>query len=229
MTEPTFKRNQMEGALHAVLNGPSKSARQRVGQEIPPKFRSCIKRLLELDLSGKASLEGTLAFFDARPAGSGVDVAYTPFNVFCLAIAIQLMQHGVKVSLCVPLVEENKAKLRSAFLEASASLETFGPQKILSGPSKADSVRGEADLIFLSIVMNEANRATSKEFSRYVAYGELVPKAEIHYGIKDYLAFFKAQIPANYRNIFTLELTELTARIHELLQVQPVRKRGPKP
>jgi len=66
------------------------------GDGPPPIFRTRIKRLLDLDRELDAGgLEvpspSTFAFIAPAEGGSGIEARYAPFDAFCLAIALDLL------------------------------------------------------------------------------------------------------------------------------------------
>jgi hypothetical protein len=95
MATETYTRGQIEWAAWGTLRGDSVS----VG--LPPKkFCTRIKRLLDSDRGLKSSnlqMQPKADFaFAPPPAVGGSDVAYTAFDVFCLAIGLDLLDCGFK-------------------------------------------------------------------------------------------------------------------------------------
>ena len=97
MSDPTFKRGQVEWALWRAFT------QYRSQGDVPPQiFRTRIKRLLDLDRdpgadATKAASIAPFAFV-APVDGSGVEAAYAPFDVFCLGLALDLLDVGFKQS-----------------------------------------------------------------------------------------------------------------------------------
>ena len=89
-----YKRGQVEWALwRFFLQG------RQVGPEQQKVFLTRIKRLLELDrgedLGAKTETpHARFAFADAAPEGKGTDADFRPFNAFCLALALDLLDTG---------------------------------------------------------------------------------------------------------------------------------------
>lgn len=137
-SQETYKRNQLEGALHALLSGPSSSAGQRLGQAVPHVFSTRIKRLLEIDrrqgLVNKDHLDkAPMAFFDALPQGTGTDAVYSAERIFNVAIALELLRFGCKQSEVVEKVALMQPELKRAFERATATVETKGPHRFVDG------------------------------------------------------------------------------------------------
>ena len=84
--QTTFKRGQVEWGLWQLF------AANRPSHGRPPQaFRTRMKRLWELDRQMGAEAPG-FAFFDEPPVGRGYEVAFSPFNSFCLAFCRDLIQ-----------------------------------------------------------------------------------------------------------------------------------------
>lgn len=97
MSNLRYGRGQVEWALWAsfVQGRPHLD-------DVPQKFRTRIKRLLdidrELDLSDE-SLPPVADFaFAEPPTGASTEVAYTPVDTFCLAVGLDLLDLGFKQS-----------------------------------------------------------------------------------------------------------------------------------
>ena len=93
-----FKRGQVEDALWQRF-----AMRTRIKPKISKKFQTRIKRLLDLDrqetaLNSSTRSSARYAFLDTTPEGRGTDVSFTPFNVFCLALGLDLLDVGLKQS-----------------------------------------------------------------------------------------------------------------------------------
>lgn len=68
---------------------------------MPKTFQTRITRLLEIDrvwgIENAHRLdEFGMAFHDALLAGTGTDIAYSEFNAFALAIALEMVRIGFK-------------------------------------------------------------------------------------------------------------------------------------
>src|SRR5438067_10203214 len=112
----TFKRGQVEWAIWRFFT-LLKSAPAG-----PPKvFLTRIKRLLETDRHDKVPTGrdykpfAACAFSSAESEGQGVDAAFTPFDAFCLALALDLVDLGFKPSEIVFLLRHLRPELEGQF------------------------------------------------------------------------------------------------------------------
>ena len=79
-------------------------------------FRTRIKRLLDLDRdmepAGEAEKTSTpFAFSSAPPNGRGVEIPFTSFDTFCLALGLDLLDVGFKQSEVVFLMQHIRQSL----------------------------------------------------------------------------------------------------------------------
>src|SRR5436309_2059843 len=94
-----FKRGQIEWAIWRFL-----THLRRASDDPPAVFLTRIKRLLETDRHDKVPASqhhrppARYAFSSAQSEGQGVDAAFTPFDVFTLALALELVDLGFKPS-----------------------------------------------------------------------------------------------------------------------------------
>ncbi|MEQ8249561.1 MAG: hypothetical protein RID42_17945 [Alphaproteobacteria bacterium] len=85
--------------------------------QAPPRFRTRIKRLLEIDRAGKIN-PSHRAFSADQPTGKGNEAQFTTFDVFCLGVALDLQNLGVNQSEAVFLVSHvREPDLAGAFSE----------------------------------------------------------------------------------------------------------------
>src|SRR5690349_17999088 len=109
----TFKRGQVEWAIWRFFT-LLKSA-----PDDPPKvFLTRIKRLLETDRHDKVPAgqdyppPAAYAFSSGETEGQGVDAAFTSFDAFCLALALDLVDVGFKPSEIVFLLRYLRPELQ---------------------------------------------------------------------------------------------------------------------
>ena len=104
--EATYKRGQIEWALWGYFTSGKKL-------ETASKFRTRVKRLLELDRTTEFSEERGMhyAFMANKPMGKGTDYPYTAFDGFMLAIGLELLDSGYKQSEVVFLLRHVRARL----------------------------------------------------------------------------------------------------------------------
>lgn len=114
MSEETYGRGQVEWALWCSFA----RARFNTG-DVPRVFRTRIKRLLDidrdLDLTGAEVPPETDYAFVAPPATEGAEAKYLAVDVFCLAIALDLLDSGFKQSEIVFLMRYLRPELDRCF------------------------------------------------------------------------------------------------------------------
>jgi hypothetical protein len=242
MIESSFQRNQLVGALHALLNGPTRTARTRIGHPVAPVFLTRVKRLLESDLAWATRHpdcveEMGLAFFDQLPDGTGSATAYSPFNAFCLGLALQLVHFGLKQGEVVEKIATIKDELRAEFERTNSSVHMHGRTTSVRTSSKqslpsVERVAGKGDTadhtVFLLIMQIDGSNRLSKEPNGLIKVGELLLGHDFCHGYDDLHRRMKDLLPKEARNVLVLEIGEFAARIVELLEVQVPVKRGRK-
>jgi hypothetical protein len=115
MIVDVYRRAQVEWALWKLFT------RNSGGHGVPNfAFESRIRKLLELDrthVDPRLPKSSQYAFSDAERPGTGGQLEFTPENIFCLAIALDLMELGFKQAEVVFLLRHTRhsfgAKFRS--------------------------------------------------------------------------------------------------------------------
>jgi hypothetical protein len=103
----SYKRNQIEEAISAVLESREPSSELRIR----------IKRLLETDRAfgrdrRSSVVERTrFAFFSAEPPGTGFEVWFSAYEGFALATALRLMTHGWSQTFAVSILRRVRPEL----------------------------------------------------------------------------------------------------------------------
>ena len=115
MSNVTYKRGQVEWALWRAFTLTRSS-----GNGPPPIFKTRIKRLLDLDRELDVSSFGAEpasphAFVEITNGGKGIEANYTPFDVFCLALALDLLDVGFKQGEIVYLMRHLRETLDGWF------------------------------------------------------------------------------------------------------------------
>ena len=109
-----YKRNQIEAAI-AEATGRTGGRTHAPRQDLAIR----LKRLLETDralpLPGdrSAARRQDYAFFDQPPQGQGVEVTYSPYAVFALYLAVQVMDAGLPQSEAVGFVRRIRPDLEA--------------------------------------------------------------------------------------------------------------------
>lgn len=116
MNEASYGRGQVEWALWRSFTIRSMTARQ----EVPKIFRTRIKRLLEIDRHfdfGEAEDPPEAGYAFAPLADESGEIAYRAVDVFCLAIALDLLDAGFQQSEVVFLMRYLRPELERRFPE----------------------------------------------------------------------------------------------------------------
>ncbi len=215
----TYKRHQVVNALHALFSGAPNTARTRLDDPVPVPFATRVKRLLEVDLrlarTAPAEDPYEPAFFDDLPQGTGRDVLYSPYRAFTLAVGLELIDVGYKQEEVVAVVSLVQADLKRAFERSGATFATHGRMTVHYAHEDQDpeEYRANAQLyLALSRVERPANGP--------LLLSELV-KSD---GLVEHLEKLRRD---RLRSVHLVEMSEFAARVRELLEAQPLRKRGP--
>lgn len=114
MATETYKRHQVEEAIWRYFHHGKENP-----APAPKVFLVRIKRLLELDRrdDGEATSGGKLAFSEGGVRRQGVDSMFTPFNAFCLAIGLDLLNFGFKQSEVVMVMQAIRGSLEGLYYE----------------------------------------------------------------------------------------------------------------
>jgi hypothetical protein len=105
----TFKRNQIEAAIAAVLEPQA----AKPSSELLTR----LKRLLETDRAlgrnprSKDRAHAQYAFYSADAPGSGVEVWFSAYEAFALLTGLRMMDHGWPQSLAVVVLRHVRAEL----------------------------------------------------------------------------------------------------------------------
>ena len=114
------RRNQVEAVLHALLSGAGHTARRRLGNPVPSRFRAQLKHLLELDRNlgaspGHPGSKPVLAFHDVLPHGKGNDARFSPENALSLAVALECLRVGFPQKAVVELMAKLRPQLGTCY------------------------------------------------------------------------------------------------------------------
>jgi hypothetical protein len=234
MSNVTYKRSQVEGALwRAFTLGRS------AGNDPPPIFKTRTKRLLDLDRSLDVSSFGAppasdFAFVALTEGGSGIEAQYTPFDVFCLALALDLLDVGFKQGEIVylmrhlrELLEEWFAKLiaRPSLIDRQRHLAKLHPRLpvIPHSSGKAPLADARVFLILNRIEMTELLPATKPQGKAGQA---VFLEPEICAGIGELQKRLDALMPLHRRTVITLEITAVAQAVSVFLEEAPLVPRG---
>ena len=224
----SFRRGQADWALWRLFN--------KSGHGNPPsEFLARLKRLLDIDRYvelGKDDRESPgFAFLDELPAGKGSEVRLTPFNIFCLAIGLDLLDMGFKQSEVVFLFKHVRkrfeAKYREILGRGLAYKREYLPAKDQPKLPVTKDKKYADPRIFAVIIKVELKEV-------YAPKGYEKPENPVIFEPK----FFKGSVslenwidemvPTSYRKLLAFELWSTAMRLQEYLRDVPDIRRGPK-
>lgn len=225
----TYKRGQVEWALwRFFLQG-------RQTDPTPPKvFLTRIKRLLEVDRippKKSATPHARYAFADELPEGRGIDVAYRPFDAFCLALALDLLDIGFKQAEIVYLLRHIRDELETRFEEILRSPPPEARQRVFpkhrpDSPTYDDD-RGHkfADPRIFVVIGKVEITEIFQAPGRKSPSAPLIRQPVYCRGINALRDEFH-RMGASDRKAVVVEIAEAAAGINRLLPQAPATKRG---
>lgn len=227
MDTPTYKRGQIEWALwRAALIG------RWSGGEPPAIFKTRIKRLLDLDrelaVDGGAA---THAFLSDEAGGSGVETQYAPFDAFCLAVALDLLDIGFKQAEIVLVMRHLRNVLARWFQRARANPSLINRQNHLakSYPDLPSIERaGRQPLadarIFLLLNRVELTEVLSVKSDKSKSPVVLAPV--VCSGIAGLHDELNKLMPLHRRTMIVVEIAAIAQAVAGFLTIAPVVARG---
>ncbi len=226
-----YKRGQVEWALwRFFLQG------RQVGPEQQKVFLTRIKRLLELDRGEDLGVKtetphARFVFADAAPEGKGTDVSFRPFNAFCLALALDLLDTGFKQSEIVFLLRHIRDDLETWFesilLSPPSGRKWIRPEDRPEAPTYVDDRGNEfADCrVFVVINKIEMREIFEAPGGRRLPSGPFILQPVYCRGIEE-LRIELHRMGADKRKAMIMEIAYAAAGISGLLPRAPVMKRG---
>ncbi len=213
-----YKRNQVDGALWRVF-APNRVA------PVSRKFLTRVKRLLELDRGSGGSGVG-YAFFDTAPTGLGSETQYSSFNVFCMALGLDLLDSGYKQSEIVYLLQQIRPDLERQYQlvqrrppvpssHVLAEDRSAGPTYEHKGTTMADCSRF---MLIRKVEMSEllppsAGQEPVFMMSEFFPGRARLSRRLAKFGIDERLALI-------------VEIAELAVVVARTLEETPARRRG---
>ncbi|MEQ1615275.1 MAG: hypothetical protein ABL904_21190 [Hyphomicrobiaceae bacterium] len=232
MGNVTYKRGQVEWALWRAF-----TLARSPGDGPPPIFRTRIKRLLDLDRDLDAAAFGAtppcdFAFVAPAEGGSGVEAQYTPFDAFCLAIALDLLDVGFKQGEIVFLMRHLRDTLadwfddllkRPSLIDRQAHLAKHHPGlPVLERSSgRAPIADARVFLILNRIEMTELMPAVTSRAGQAVFL-----EPEVCEGVTRLQQRLDALMPRHRRTLITLEITTTAQAVAAFLDAAPLVPRG---
>ena len=232
VNNPTYKRGQMEWALwraftlgRSVTNGP------------PPIFKTRIKRLLDIDRTFEAgqfhgASAADFAFGGPVVEGTGIDVAYAAVDVFCLALALDLLDVGFKQSEIVFVMRHLRKPLerwypkivaRPSLLDRQVRLANRYPQLPSHQPAEGRAPQADAR-VFLIL-----NRIEMTELLPAAGSRPVFGAPEFCEGAASLHERLHTLMPRQRRTVIVLEVAGVAQAVSAFLQKAPVVRRGRPP
>lgn len=219
-----YKRGQIEWALWKYA-----TYGQNAGAEPPKVFLTRIKRLLEVDRAGRDA-DGSQAFADTPTDGQGSDAAFSVFDVFCLGLALELLDAGFKQSEIVFLIRNIRAPLR---VEFDRIMENPPPTRIRVRAKDAPHMPAYdhkdqrwADYRIYALIQKVEMTEVFPALSRRTDAGTPIFLEPVFCrGIED-LQTTLNDIGSAFRKAVVLEISTMAALVAAFLPEAPLTKRG---
>jgi hypothetical protein len=224
----TYKLGQIVWAIWQTMGAHSFTS----VQEPVLRFRTRIKRILEIDRDrGRFPGIDTLAFSGKHPVTSGVDVGYTIYDALLMAIAMQLLNVGMKQFDAVFLVKSLRTDFLIPELEKILyDLPSIGrvhhrAPKGYDGPVyRKNGVRLIDERRILVIPKHEITERFSQWDSTHNI--PLIEVPTICDGLDALKRLFHDELGFRYTNAIILEIGQFSARMVKNLAKAPDFKRG---
>lgn len=211
--ETTYRRSQAEYALWG-LHGRGKAR-----QSVPLAFRNRTKKLLDADRVGEMpnseARAAPFAFSEEAPGGTGVDAAFTAFDVTCLAYALEMVGFGFKPSEVVFLLRHVRGTLHDLYDE-------MADNDLLPHRGRASSTNAELSTFLLIKRVD-----VSGDYLEQTTKGPLFIQPKVCRGLEKLTQAFSG-FGQSQRSVFVLELAWPAALVREQLAKAPLIKRGVK-
>jgi hypothetical protein len=226
---PAYKRGQIEWALwRAIMLG------RWSGGEPPAIFKTRIKRLLDLDrglpVDGEVAAH---AFLADDGGGSGFEAQYAPFDVFCLGVALDLLDIGFKQGEIVLVMRHVRTELARWFPRALARPSLIDRQNhlaksypdlpVIERPDRAPLADARIFLLLNRIELTEVLSASS---GKGKSEKPVVLAPVVCSGIAGLHDELNKLMPLHRRTIIVIEIVALAQAIAGFLTKAPLVARG---
>ena len=220
----TYKRGQVEWSLWRFV-----TFLRNAGDKPPKAFLTRIKRLLEIDRADREEGAG-FAFIKEAPQGQGVDVVFTAFDAFCLALALDLLDAGFKQSEVVFLMRHIRDPLREEYDWIMSGSPLFYQRRFArhapnrpaydeGGPRYADY---RVFALIQKVEMKEVFPVLAEP--RYSGIPTILEPVFCR-GIEALQAELNRKA-GSFRKAMVLEIANAAAQVTDLLKDAPITKRG---
>ena len=224
----TYKRGQAEWAVwRAFTLGRSP------GDGPPPVFKNRIKKLIDVDRETALSDENGVgyAFVEIIGGGSGVESQFAPIDVFCLGVALDLLDVGFKQGEIVLVMRHLRADLdhwfplalgRPSLIDRQNHLAKFHPDlPVIERPGRAPLADARVFLILNRVELTEVLAIQAE-----VLRGPLVLTPRICCGMSGLEAELQGLMPQHRRTVIIVEIVALAQAVAAFLEKAPAMQRG---
>jgi hypothetical protein len=208
-----YKRNQLEEAISRAL--------QPDAAKPSADLRTKMKRLLDLDRSQGRNPRSAdpehanFAFFSEDAPGKGVEISFSPYEVFALLVALQLLEHGWPQGFVLAVMRRIRRRLEHQHSRILAQ-DPAALDRLLAAKNArtADLALDDVKLVFL-VIASSAHNPRKAEAADHLF--------EICWGAEAVDKFVKKQGAWSW-SVF--ELATVAHQLSEHLKKTQPRKRG---
>lgn len=224
-TSKAFSRGQITWAIWGLFTN---DLPRITVEKIPTKFKARIKNLLELDWTKDLprNAEG-YAFGSDIPSGSGNDVGYMPRDVFCLAIAMDLVDSSLKPSDVVLFLRYIRKRLVAEYERISEIKPNFEIDLLAKDKPELPSYsnKGKLYVDFRSFLVVR-NLVVKEAFKLLKGHRDAVFLEPTFCQGLDALHEEQKAFGYHYRKAVVVELSRTVQLINEFLPLAPELKKG---
>jgi hypothetical protein len=206
VADQRFQRGQVDEALWTLF---------RSGQgPAPAVFLGRIRKLIDVDrraeiLSGAATAHAAPQAFPTKPPrGQGYEAEFSPFDAFCIAIALELLDLGFKQSEVVFLIRHIRADLQRQFAD------------IISDPPTGRMMQETDKRVFMSVSKVELVERTGAS-----AASPFILKPYFARGLEQASALID-RLGYGERKTILLEIGNIAVLLCNALNEAPLRPKG---
>lgn len=247
LTTPHYRRGQLDPVLWKYLAASRNWG--AIGPEhadgIPSRFRSRVKKLLNLDrVPGMVSWadfpEDRWAFYDNAAEGTGSEERFSPVHVFLLAIALDMVNLGLKQPDAVFILKSIRPPLEKAFLRIHKTRGVYA--QVSDTKRQPRPFKDDSTLPSIRLKGHEIEREDATVWMILRRYGieELHPglakpgnektapiyeSPDIAFGLEAAKRELFTHL-ADSRQVMLIELAEAAITIPRLLEAEPEVGRG---
>jgi hypothetical protein len=221
--DKTYRRGQVEWALWQFA-----TIEFNTGENAQKDLRIRLKHLLEIDREGAPF--GKEVFRRARvhalsssaPEGTGVDIDFSAFDAFCIAIALDLLRTGFKQSEVMILMGRIRGLLEQPFQQI---LENPPPRRPHGNKVEPQPARHADRHVFLVVERVEASERHAEYATGKYARVPLNIEPRVFVGVPA-LSDYMATMDHVFRRAIVVEIAQIAARLTEFLEKAPKISRG---